>query len=150
DRVAVNSASAPWWHDGALPGQDLLQILKNNGINMIRVRPASINTTVVHDGVSFPLTEAPYSNYTLAPPPASQIIPATANASSPGGTSSGSHAQTDWAAVDLAKRAKQLGMAVNVTLFYSGDNTSETPGNWAGKTVDQIAGVPPNAGLMYN
>jgi arabinogalactan endo-1,4-beta-galactosidase len=147
DRVFANSVSAPWWHDAYLPGQDLVQIFKANGLNMIRVRPASINTTVVHDGVSFPLTAAPYNNYTLAPPPASQVIPATANASSPGGTSSGNHAQTDWSAVDLAKRAKQLGMAVNVTLFYSGDNTSETPGNWAGMTVDQLAAIP---GPMYD
>ncbi len=148
--MAANSASAPGWHDGYLPGQDLLQIMKNQGMNMIRVRPASINTTVVHDGVTFPITTAPYNNYTLAPPPASQIIPASANPASPGGTSSGNHAQTDWSAVDLAKRAKLLGMSVNVTLFYSGDNTSETPGNWAGKTVDQLAGVPPTAGLMYD
>jgi hypothetical protein len=41
-------------------------------------------------------------------------------------TSSGNHAQTDWSAVDLAVRAKRLGMSVNVTLFYSGDNTAET------------------------
>jgi len=34
-----------------------------------------------------------------------------------------------------------------VTLFYSGDNTAETPGNWAGKTVDEIAAVP---GPMYD
>jgi arabinogalactan endo-1,4-beta-galactosidase len=147
DRVFANNPNAPWWHDGPLPGQDLLQIFKQNGLNMIRVRPASINTTVVHDGVSFPITAAPYNNYALAPPPASQIIPASANPASPGGTSSGNHAQTDWSAVDLAKRAKQLGMAVNVTLFYSGDNTAETPGNWAGKTVDEIAAVP---GPMYD
>jgi arabinogalactan endo-1,4-beta-galactosidase len=145
DRVFANSV--PWWHDAYLPGQDLLQVLKDNGLNMVRVRPASINTTVVHDGVSFTLTHAPYNNYTLAPPPASQVIPASANPASPGGTSSGNHAQTDWSAVDLAKRAKQLGMAVNVTLFYSGDNTSETPGNWAGMTVDQLAAVP---GPMYD
>ena len=125
DRVFANNPNAPWWHDGYLPGQDLLQIFKNNGMNMVRVRPASINTTVVHDGVSFPITAAPYNNYTLAPPPASQIIPAAANPASPGGTSSGNHAQTDWSAIDLAKRAKQLGMAVNVTLFYSGDSTAE-------------------------
>jgi arabinogalactan endo-1,4-beta-galactosidase len=147
DRVFANNPNAPWWHDGYLPGQDLLQIFKNNGLNMVRVRPASINTTVVHDGVSFPITAAPYNNYTLAPPPASQIIPASANPASPGGTSSGNHAQTDWSAIDLAKRAKQLGMAVNVTLFYSGDSTAETPGNWAGKTVDEIAAVP---GPMYD
>src|SRR6266516_3321716 len=150
DRLAANSSSAPWWHDAYLPGQDLLQIFKDQGMNMIRVRPASINTTVDCGDVSFPITAAPYDNYTLAPPPASQIIPASANPSSPGGTSSGNHAQTDWSAVDLARRAKQLGMSVNVTLFYSGDNTSETPGNWAGKTVDQLAGVPPTAGLMYD
>ncbi|MBO0867220.1 MAG: RICIN domain-containing protein [Micromonosporaceae bacterium] len=150
DRAAANSTSAPWWHDAYLPGQDLLQILKNHGLNMIRVRPASINTTVVHDGVTFPITTGPYNNYTLAPPPASQIIPSAANPASPGGVSSGNHAQTDWAAVDLAKRAKQLGMSVNVTLFYSGDNTAEVPGNWAGKTVDELAGLPPTPGLMYN
>jgi arabinogalactan endo-1,4-beta-galactosidase len=150
DRAAADSASAPWWHDAYLPGQDLLQILKNQGMNMIRVRPASINTTVQCGDASFPITTGPYDNYTLAPPPASQIIPASANPAAPGGTSSGNHAQTDWAAVDVARRAKLLGMSVNVTLFYSGDNTSETPGNWAGKTVDQLAGVPPHAGLMYD
>jgi arabinogalactan endo-1,4-beta-galactosidase len=150
DRVFANSTGAPWWHDAYLPGQDLLQIFKDNGLNMIRVRPASINTTVVHDGVTFPITTAPYNNYTLAAPPASQVIPASANPASPGGTSSGNHAQTDWSAVDLAKRAKELGLSVNVTLFYSGDSTAETPGNWAGKTVDELAGVPPTAGLMYD
>ena len=150
DRVTANSTSAPWWHDAYLPGQDLLQIFKDNGINMIRLRPASINTTVVHNGVSFPITTGPYNNYTLAPPPASQIIPSSANPASPGGTSSGDHAQTDWSAVDLASRAKKLGMSVNLTLFYSGDNTSETPGNWAGKTIDQLAGVPPTPGLVYD
>jgi arabinogalactan endo-1,4-beta-galactosidase len=124
-----------------------MQILKNNGFNMVRVRPASINTTVVHDGVSFKIDTAPYNNYTLAPPPASQVIPASANAASPGGTSSGNHAQTDWSAIDLAVRAKRLGMSVNVTLFYSGDSTAETPGNWAGKTVDQLTVVP---GPMYD
>ena len=48
-------------------------------------------------------------------------------------------------------------MSVNVTLFYDGWNTSDTPGNWAGKTVAQLSGVPSTtdctvAGncLMYN
>ncbi len=150
EEVARVNHNVAWWHDAYLPGQDVLQIFKNHGMNMIRLRPASINTTVVYGGVTFPLTTGPYSNYTLAPPPASQIVPASSNASAPGGTSSGNHAQTDWSAIDLAKRAKSLGMSVNVTLFYSGDSTAETPGNWAGKTLAQIAGVPPNAGLMYN
>src|SRR4051794_14788615 len=68
----------PGGHAASLPGQALLQVLKDNGLNMVRVRPASINTPVVHDGVSFPLTPAPYNNYPLAPPPASQVIPASA------------------------------------------------------------------------
>lgn len=150
-RAAVNNPSQyPWWHDAYLPGQDMLQIFKNNGMNMIRVRPASINTTVTYGGVSFPITTAPYNHYTLAAPPATQIIPASATGSA---GSAGDYAQTDWSAIDLAVRAKKLGMSVNVTLFYDGWNTSDTPGNWAGHTVAQLEGVPPcPAGgcLMYN
>jgi len=155
DRVAANNASSyPWWHDAYLPGQDIFQIFKNNGMNMIRVRPASINTTVTHGGVSFPITTGPYNHYTLASPPATQIIPATATGSS---GSAGDYAETDWSGIDLAVRAKKLGMSVNVTLFYDGWNTSDTPGNWAGKTLAQLSGVPSSADctvagncLMYN
>lgn len=155
DRVAVNDASSyPWWHDAYLPGQDLLQIFKNNGMNMIRVRPASINTTVTHGGISFPITTGPYNHYTLAPPPATQIIPASAT----GGTgSAGDYAETDWSGIDLAVRAKNLGMSVALSLFYDGWNTSDTPGNWAGATLAQLSGVPSTADcgavgncLMYN
>jgi hypothetical protein len=155
DRVAVNNAALyPWWHDAYLPGQDMIQIFKNNGMNMLRVRPASINTTITHGSVSFPITAGPYNHYTLASPPATQIIPASATGSAGG---PGDYAETDWSGVDLALRAKQLGMSVNVTLFYDGWNTSDTPGNWAGKTVAQLSGVPSStdctvAGncLMYN
>ena len=155
DRVVANNPSSyPWWHDAYLPGQDILQIFKNNGMNMIRVRPASINTTVEYRGVHFPLTAGPYNHYTLAAPPATQIIPATATGSA---GSAGDYAETDWSGVDLAVRAKKLGMSVNVTLFYDGWNTSDTPGNWAGKTIAQLSGVPSTADctvagncLMYN
>jgi hypothetical protein len=155
DRVAANNAfSHPWWHDAYLPGQDILQIFKNNGMNMIRVRPASINTTVTYGGVSFPITTGPYNHYTLASPPATQIIPATATG---GSGSAGDYAETDLSGFDLAVRAKKLGMSVNVTLFYDGWNTSDTPGNWAGKTLVQLSGVPSTADctvagncLMYN
>src|ERR1035438_6635580 len=93
-RVLVNNASQyPWWHDAYLPGQDMLQIFKNNGMNMIRVRPASVNTTVTYGGVSFPLSNGPYNHYTLAASPASQIIPATATGST---GSAGDYAETDW------------------------------------------------------
>ena len=155
DRVAVNNASSyPWWHDAYLPGQDILQIFKNNGMNMVRVRPASINTTVTRGHVSYPITTGPYNHYTLSSPPATQIIPATATGS-PG--SAGDYAETDWSGIDLAVRSKRLGMSVNVTLFYDGWNTSDTPGNWAGKTVTQLSGVPSSTDctvtgncLMYN
>lgn len=155
DRVVANNPSSyPWWHDAYLPGQDILQIFKNNGMNMIRIRPASINTTVTYGAVSFTLTTGPYNHYKLTAPPATQIIPATATGS-PG--SAGDYAETDWSGVDLAVRAKQLGMSVNVTLFYDGWNTSDTPGNWAGQTLTQLSGVPSTtdctvAGncLMYN
>ncbi|MGB7549257.1 MAG: PxKF domain-containing protein [Terracidiphilus sp.] len=155
DRVVANNPSSyPWWHDAYLPGQDILQIFKNNGMNMIRVRPASINTTVTYGGVSFPMTTGPYNHYTLAPPPATQIIPAAATGSA---GSAGDYAETDWSGIDLAVRAKQLGMSVNVTLFYDGWNTSDTPGNWAGMTLAQLSGVPSTADctvagncLMYN
>ena len=140
DRVVVNNASIyPWWHDAYLPGQDVIQIFKNNGMNMVRVRPASINATITRGNTSFPITTGPYNHYTLASPPATQIIPATATGSAGG---PGDYAETDWSGVDLAVRAKQLGMSVNVTLFYDGWNTSDTPGNWAGATIAQLSGVP--------
>lgn len=140
DRSLVNNASMyPWWHDAYLPGQDMIQIFKNNGMNMIRVRPASINTIVTHDGTSFPMTTGPYNHYTLASPPATQIIPASATGSAGG---PGDYAETDWSGIDLAVRAKRLGMSVNVTLFYDGWNTSDTPGNWAGMTLAQLSGTP--------
>ena len=132
DRVFANNPNAPWWHDGYLPGQDLLQIFKNNGLNMVRVRPASINTTVVHDGVSFPITAAPYNNYTLAPPPASQIIPASANPASPGGTSSGNHAQTDWSA-DRPGQARQAAR-------HGGQRDAVLLGRQHGRDARQLGG----------
>jgi arabinogalactan endo-1,4-beta-galactosidase len=155
DRVVANNpASYPWWHDAYLSGQDILQIFKNNGMNMIRVRPASINTTVEYRGVRFALTTGPYNHYTLAAPPATQIVPMTATGSA---GSAGDYAETDWSGIDLAVRAKKLGMSVNVTLFYDGWNTSDTPGNWAGKTIAELSGIPSTSDctvtgncLMYN
>ncbi len=152
DRVAHPGPTVLWWHDSYLPGQDLLQIWKNHGMNMIRVRPASINTTVYYPtypgtgagDLIFPMTTAPYNHYTVDAS-VSQIIPATATGSA------GQHAQTDWSAVDLCVRAKKLGMSCNVTLFYNGQNTSTVPGLWSGKTIAQVAGTAPDYtdGLMY-
>ncbi len=74
---------------------------------MIRLRPASISTTVVHGNVSFSMSNGPYNNYTL-PAGTSTTFPAMAGnqvvpATTDGG--SGNYAQTDWSAVDLTGRA---------------------------------------------
>ncbi len=162
DRVLHNTNSIPWWHDAYNPGQDLLQIFKNNGLNSIRLRPASINTTIVYGSNSFSMTAAPYSNYALAAGTSttyplssvSQIIPASVPAGNAG--SGGNDAQTDWSAVDLCHRAKELGMACFLCLFYNGSN-GEAPTLWNGKTIAQLSGIPSggqcpagNGCLMYN
>jgi arabinogalactan endo-1,4-beta-galactosidase len=164
DRVLHNTNSIPWWHDAYNPGQDILQIFKNNGMNSIRLRPASINTTIVYGNNSFTMTAAPYSNYTLAAGTATtfplasvnQIIPASVPAGNAG--SGGNDAQTDWSAVDLCHRAKVLGMSCFLCLFYNGSN-GEVPRLWNGKTIAQLSGIPPTPEgacgtpggcLMYN
>jgi arabinogalactan endo-1,4-beta-galactosidase len=94
----------PWWQDAGQI-QDVLQIFKNHGVNLVRVRPTS---------------EPPYNTYS-----------ATAC------TGNGCYAETDTADVDLAKRAKQLGMSVELTLFFDGGSSTATPGAWAGYTLTQ-------------
>ena len=87
-------------------------------MNAIRIRPAAIATTVVHGKVTFPLPTGPYSNYTL-PQGTSATFPATAvNQIIPETVTDTAFASmTDWAAVDLAQRAKKLGMAVFLDLI---------------------------------
>lgn len=109
DRVA---AGLPWWTDaGTL--QDVLQILKNHGVNLVRIRPTSA---------------PPYQTLTLSSPPLA--VPATC-------TANGCYAETDSADIDLAKRAKQLGMSVELTLFFDGGSSTATPGAWSGYTLAQ-------------
>jgi len=101
-RVAGN---IPWWQDAGQAG-DVLQILKNHGINMVRLQPTS---------------EPPYNTYT---------------ASSCAGN--GCYAETDSVDIDLAKRAKQLGMSVELTLFYDGGSSNSIPGDWSSDTLTQL------------
>jgi arabinogalactan endo-1,4-beta-galactosidase len=98
------SGAVPWWQDAGQT-QDVLQILKNHGVNMVRVRPTSV---------------PPYNTYT---------------ASTCSGN--GCYAETDTADLDLAKRAKQLGMSVELTLFFDGASSTAIPGSWAGYTLTQ-------------
>jgi arabinogalactan endo-1,4-beta-galactosidase len=108
DRLA---ASLPWWTDAGQP-QDVLQILKNHGVNLVRIRPTST---------------PPYQTYTLS---SSSAVPATC-------TSNGCYAETDGADLDLAKRARQLGLSVELTLFFDGGSSQATPGAWSGYTLTQ-------------
>jgi arabinogalactan endo-1,4-beta-galactosidase len=105
------SASLPWWTDAGTP-QDILQILKNHGVNLVRIRPTSA---------------PPYQTFTLSP---SSAVPATC-------TANGCYAETDSADLDLAKRARQLGLSVELTLFFDGGSSEATPGAWSGYTLTQ-------------
>ena len=106
------SASLPWWTDAGQP-QDVLQILKNHGVNLVRIRPTSA---------------PPYQTFSLSSP--ASAVPATC-------TANGCYAETDSADLDLAKRAKQLGLSVELTLFFDGGSSQATPGGWSGYTLAQ-------------
>lgn len=150
-----NTANLPWWHDAYLPGQDMLQIFKNAGLNAIRIRPASISTTYQYGSLTYSMSTGPYTKYTLAPGTSttfpisqtSQVFPLT----NPGYGA----VESDWSGVDLAVRAKKLGMSVFLNLFYDG-NGGSNPGNWVNQTLASLEGSPenPNGGngqfLVYN
>ncbi len=109
DRVAANT---PWWQDAGQTA-DLLAILKSHGVNMVRIRPTSA---------------PPYQTFTLN---GSSAIPATCSGN-------GCYAETDAADLNLAKRAKQLGLSVELTLFFDGGSSSSVPGAWSADNVTQL------------
>jgi arabinogalactan endo-1,4-beta-galactosidase len=98
-------AGVPWWKDGGQP-QDILAILKNHGVNMIRLRPSS------------------------APP--------YANPSQTGCSGNLCFAEIDAQDLDLAKRAKNLGMSVELTLLFDGGSSSSVPAAWASDSFAQL------------
>jgi arabinogalactan endo-1,4-beta-galactosidase len=102
DRV---STGLSWWQDAGQP-QDVLQILKNHGVNMVRLRPTS--------------------------------VPPYANASQSGCSNNACYAETDAQDLDLAKRAKNLGLSVELTLLFDGGGSSSVPSVWAGQTLTQL------------
>lgn len=109
DRVA---AGLPWWQDAGHTA-DVLQIMKNHGVNTVRIRPTSA---------------PPYQTLTLN---GSSAVPASC-------TGNGCYAETDDADIQLAKRAKQLGMAVVLTLFFDGGSSQSVPGAWAAESLTQL------------
>jgi hypothetical protein len=95
-----------WWKDTNDVQTDLLQILKNHGVNMVRLRPTSA---------------PPYSD-----------------PSQPGCTGNACFAETDAQDLDLAKRTKNLGMSVELTLLFDGGSSTGVPSAWSGHTLSQL------------
>ena len=99
------SSGAPWWKDAGQP-TDILQIFKNHGVNMVRLRPSSV---------------PPYVNVSQA-----------------GCSGNACYGETEAQDLDLAKRAKNLGMSLHLTLLFDGGNSSSVPSPWANLTLAQL------------
>lgn len=100
-----SASGSPWWKDNG-QAEDVLQILKNHGVNMIRLRPSSA---------------PPYTNPSQA-----------------GCSGNLCFAETDAQDLDLAKRAKNLGMSVQLTLLFDGGSSSSIPSAWASDSFAQL------------
>jgi arabinogalactan endo-1,4-beta-galactosidase len=94
-----------WWNDAGQP-LDVLAMLKNHGINMIRLRPSS---------------SPPYTNPSQA-----------------GCTGNACYAETDAQDLDLARRSKNLGLSVELTLLFDGGGSASVPPAWANDTLAQL------------
>jgi arabinogalactan endo-1,4-beta-galactosidase len=99
------STGLTWWKDAGVQ-TDVLQILKNHGVNMVRVRPSSA---------------PPYSN-----------------PSQPGCSGNACFAETEAQDLDLAKRTKNLGMSLELTLLFDGGSSTSVPPAWSGHTLAQL------------
>ncbi len=100
------STGLVWWKESSGVQTDVLQILKNHGVNMVRVRPSSA---------------PPYSN-----------------PSQPGCSGNACFDETDAQDLDLAKRVKNLGMSVELTLLFDGGSSSSVPPAWSGHSLSQL------------
>jgi len=99
------AAGVAWWQDAGQQ-QDVLEMFKNHGVNMVRLRPTSV---------------PPYGN---------------ASASQCSGNAC--YAETDAQDLDLAKRAKNLGMSIELTLLFDGGSSSSVPAAWASNTLAEL------------
>ena len=103
--AARASTGLTWWKDAGQP-LDLLAMLKNHGINIVRLRPSSA---------------PPYSN-----------------PSQTGCSGNACYAETDAQDLDLAKRSKNLGLSVELTLLFDGGSSVSVPPAWANDTLAQL------------
>jgi arabinogalactan endo-1,4-beta-galactosidase len=99
------STGLAWWKDAGQP-QDVLAMLKNHGVNMVRIRPSSA---------------PPYSN-----------------PSQTGCSGNACYAETDAQDLDLAKRTKNLGMSLELTVLFDGGNSASVPPAWANHNLTQL------------
>jgi arabinogalactan endo-1,4-beta-galactosidase len=99
------STGLTWWKDAGQP-LDVLAMLKNHGVNMIRLRPSSA---------------PPYSN-----------------SSQSGCSGNACYAETDAQDLDLAKRSKNLGLSVELTLLFDGGSSTSVPPAWASDSLPQL------------
>lgn len=100
--AARRAMGLSWWKDAGQP-QDVLQIFKNHGVNMVRLRPSS---------------QLPY-----------------ANVSQTQCSSNACYGETEAQDLDLAKRAKNLGLSIELTLLFDGGGSASVPPAWAGDTL---------------
>ena len=96
----------PWWQDA---GQqlDVLQILKNHGVNMVRLRPSSV-------------------------PPYVNVSQVGCN------TTTSCYGETEAEDLDLAKRVKNLGMSLQLTLLFDGASSASVPSAWTADSPTQL------------
>ncbi len=104
--AARATAGLTWWNDAGVTG-DVLQILKNHGVNMIRLRPTSM---------------PPYATQTSQPPCVQNLC----------------YAETESQDLDLAKRAKNLGMSIELTLLFDGGGSTSVPASWTNDSLSQL------------
>jgi len=102
---ARSLAGLTWWKDAGQES-DILGILKNHGVNMIRLRPSS---------------SPPYGT-----------------ASQTGCSGSLCYAETDAQDLDLAKRARNLGMSIQLSLLFDGSNSKSLPAAWVSDSFAQL------------
>jgi arabinogalactan endo-1,4-beta-galactosidase len=94
-----------WWKDSGQP-QDVLAMVKNHGVNMVRLRPSST---------------PPYSDPLQT-----------------GCSGNACYAETDAQDLDLAKRTKNLGMSLELTLLFDVGSSASVPPAWASDNQSQL------------